>query len=211
MKDFAKIASPSHALTKNTQRFYWDDHCQQAFEHLKQILTEAPILAFSNYELPFYLHVDASAESLGATLEQQQNEFSRVIAYGGHELSPQEGNYSVTEREALVVLDGIKRFRRYLYGRKFYVITDYHSLRWLMNIKEPTGRLAKWSLEIQQYDFEIVYRSGRSNANADALSRYPYQSQTIAAISSAGFRAQEIFELQCQDPQVSLMISYLET
>ena len=189
VKDFAKIASPLHDLTKKAQRFYWDDDCQQAFEHLKQILTEAPILAFPNYELPFYIYVDASADGLGATQEQQQNEFSRVIAYGGCKLSAQERNYSSTEREALAVLDGIKRFLSYLYGRKFYVITDHHSLRWLMNIKEPTGRLARWSLEIQQYDFEIVHRSGRSNANADVLSTYPYQSQTIAAISSAGFRA----------------------
>ena len=51
------------------------------------------------------------------------------------------------EREALAVLDSMKRFRSYLYGRKFYVITDHHSLRWLMNIKELTGRLARWSLE----------------------------------------------------------------
>ena len=70
MKDFSKLASPLHALTKKAQGFHQDDHCQQAFEHLNQILTETPILDFLNYELSFYLHIDTSAESLGATLEQ---------------------------------------------------------------------------------------------------------------------------------------------
>ena len=70
------------------------------------------------------------------------------------------------------MLDGIKRYRHYMYGRKFFIITDQHSLKWLMNIKEPTGRLACWSLEIQQYNFEIIHRARRSNENSDTLSRY---------------------------------------
>ena len=110
IKDFAKIASPLNALTKKTSVFSWDSHCDEAFEALKQRLTQAPILAYPNYELPFYLYVDASLDALGATLGQVVEKLDVVVAYGGGKLFPQERNYSATEREALAVLDGIKHF-----------------------------------------------------------------------------------------------------
>ena len=198
-----------NALTKKTSVFSWDSHCDEAFEALKQLLTQAPILAYPNYELPFYLYVDASLDALGATLGQVVGKLDVVVAYGGHKLSPQERNYSATEREALAVLDGIKHFRTYLYGHKFFIVTDHHALKWLMNIKEPTGRLAHWSLEIQQHDFEVIYCAGRLNGNADALSRYPYESLAVAAMSSMSHRAEEIRELQNRDPQIAAMIDYL--
>ena len=196
MQDFAKIASPLNALTRKTSVFSWDSRCQQAFETLKQFLTQAPILAYPNYNLPFYLYVDAIAEALGCMLGQKIDDREVGIAYGGRKLSPQERNYSATEREALSVLEGIKHFRTYLYGRKFFIVTDHHSLRWLMNIKEPTGRLARWSLAIQQYDFEILHRARRLHDNADALSRYPYDDLSIAALSTDKSRSTEISELQ---------------
>ena len=80
-----------------------------------------------------------------------------------------------------------------------------------MNIKEPTGRLARWSLEIQQYNFEIIHRAGRSNGNADTLSRYPYDDLKIASFSTPGFKVDEIFELQRCDPTVGAIIAYFES
>ena len=79
-------------------------------------------------------------------------------------------NYSTTEREALAVIFGIKKFEPYLYGRKFVLHTDHHSLKWLMSISDPCGRLARWSLLVQQYDFEIRHHPGAAHANADAPS-----------------------------------------
>ena len=78
-----------------------------------------------------------------------------------------------------------------------------------MNIKEPTGRLARWSLEIQQYDFEVIHRARRLNGNADALSCYSYESLAIAAMSSTSYRAEEIREFQNRDPQIAAMTDYL--
>ena len=88
VKDFAKIASPLNALTKETSVFWWDSHCDEAFEALKQRLTQSPILACPNYELPFYLYVDASLDALGATLGQVQRKLDVVVAYDGHKLPP---------------------------------------------------------------------------------------------------------------------------
>ena len=78
-----------------------------------------------------------------------------------------------------------------------------------MNIKEPTGRLGRWSLEIQQYDFEVIPRAGRLNGNADVLSRYPYESLAIVAMSSTSYRAEDIREFQNRDPRIAAMIDYL--
>ena len=87
-----------------------------------------------------------------------------------------ETRYSTTEREALAVVDDIKCYQPYLSCNKFYVHTDHGSLAWLMKVKDPTGRLARWALQLQQYDFEIIHRPGVQNGAADALSRRCYPS-----------------------------------
>ena len=139
------------------------------------------------------------------------------MAYGGRELNNAEKRYSTTEREALAVVDGIKRYQPYLHGRKFFVHTDHSSLSWLMNVKDPTGRLARWALQLQQYDFDIVYRPGPSNNNADALSRRSYSSTTVSGLSPpmASIRhpcpaPPQLTKLQREDRDLFAIIEYLE-
>lgn len=84
-----------------------------------------------------------------------------------------------------------------------------HAVRWLMNIREPTGRLARWAILLQQYDFDIVHRSGSSNGNADALSRREYDA-IIAAFDTSGVQTEKIKELQRRDPALADIIEYLE-
>ena len=210
VKNFAKMASPLHELTTKGTKFVWTDTCQNAFDALKTALTEAPILSYPDFTQPFLLSTDASDDALGMVLGQKQNGREVVIAYGGRKLNPAERNYSVTEREALAVVAGIRHFQHYLYGRKFTVFTDHNAVRWLMNIREPTGRLARWALVLQQYDFEIVHRAGKNNGNADALSRRPYQ-PTLAALDCPGVQTDKIRELQRRDPPLADIINYLET
>ena len=179
VKDFAKIAGPLHELTKKGLKFQWTNECQAAFDLLKTALTQAPILAYPDFTLPFDLYVDASDDALDMVLGQIHSGREVIISYRGRKLLPAEKNYSVTEREALAAVAGVKYFQPYLYGRKFTIHTDHNAVRWLMNIREPTGRLARWALLLQQYDFEIVHRSGKSNGNADALSRREYDSLVL--------------------------------
>ena len=122
-------------------------------------------------------------------------------------------NYSTTEREALAVIFGIKKFEPYLYGRKFVLHTDHHSLKWLMSISDPSGRLARWSLLVQQYDFEIRHHPGAAHANADAPSCRPYTlpSPSISAYDVPGLQTPRVRDLQRHDPDLSDLVQYLET
>lgn len=173
VSDFSTIVAPLTKLLKKRISWSWTDEQENSFQKLKTVLSSAPILARPNFTLPFVLQTDASNTGLGAVLTQIQDGEERVIAYSSRTLSRTEQNYSVTEKECLAVLFGIERNRHYLEGYTFTVITDHASLKWLLNLKNPTGRLARWSLRLQPFDFKIEYRKGKLNAVADALSRIP--------------------------------------
>ena len=203
---------PLNKLTRKHVHILWDSECDIAFSTLKSALISAPILAYPDFSIPFELHTDASSTGIGFALCQIQGGRNRAIAYGGRNLNPAERNYSTTEREALAVVEGIKKFRNYLYGHKFTIYTDHNALRWLMSIKDPNGRLARWALFIQQYDFTIVYKAGRENSDADALSRRCYTTTpTRNAYESAGVPVDRIREFQRNDAVLADLISCIET
>ena len=228
VKDFANIASPLNHLTRKNVRFSWSSDCEIAFAELKSRLCSPPILAYPNFDLPFHLYTDASQYALGFILGQVVDGKEVVLAYGGRELSDAEKKYSTTEREALAVVDGIKRYQPYLTGQSFFVHTDHGSLSWLMKVKDPTGRLARWALQLQQYDFQIIHRSGSSNGNADALSRRPYStpvnslssehlvsvadiSVPLAVIDHPCPPPETLYKLQREDSNLIDIINYLES
>lgn len=91
-------------------------------------------------------------------LTQKLDGAERVIAYASRHLNGAEKNYSATEKESLAIIWGIRQMRPYPEGYEFIVITDHLSLKWLNSIDSPTGRLALWALELQQYTFSVKYR-----------------------------------------------------
>lgn len=132
-----------------------------------------------------------------------------VIDYGGRQLLPAGRNYLVTERETLGLVSAICHFRSYLYGTHFKVFTDHSAVRWLMQLKKPSGRLVRCAFLLQQYDIEIIHRAGSSNGNANCLSRRCYE-PLVAALDSPGVQVEKVRELQRQDPALSDIINYLE-
>ncbi|KAL7726137.1 hypothetical protein ACLKA6_002607 [Drosophila palustris] len=115
----------------------------------------------------FVLQTDASDCGLGAVLTQQHQGAERVIAYVSRRLVKAEENYSATEKECLAIVWAIRKLRCYLEGYRFDVVTDHHD--------NPTGQIARWALELQQYQFDIHYRRGKQNVVADALTRQPLE------------------------------------
>lgn len=172
---FSKTAAPLNNLLKKDTRWTWKEPQQTAFNELKQTLTAAPILQHPDFEKPFYLQTDASNYGIGACLFQKDGDKERVVEYASRTLSDVEKRYSVSEKECLAIVDNIERFRHYLEGYHFFVITDHQSLKWFNALKNPNGRLSRWAMKLQQYDFEISYRRGTLNTVADALSRQPVE------------------------------------
>ncbi|UYV81129.1 hypothetical protein LAZ67_20000122 [Cordylochernes scorpioides] len=173
IKGFSKIADPLTSLIKKNVPFTWTENQEKAFQTLKVALINPPILGHFDPNAITYIHTDASNIGLGATLVQKFGDKEKVISYLSRTLSKPEQNYSTTEKECLAVVWSMSKLRPYLYGRHFKIVTDHHALCWLKNLKDPTGRLARWALKIQEYNFEIIHKSGKKHLDADGLSRGP--------------------------------------
>ena len=171
VKNFSAIAAPLFVLMKKGVRFKWTAECQQAFDSLKLKLMTEPILALPNDEGTYVLDTDASDLGLGAVLSQEQFGTEKVIAYASRTLNAAELKYETTRKELLALVYGLKQFRQYLTGRHFVIRTDHAALSWLRRTPEPMPQLARWLTFIEEFDYEVVHRKGRSHANADGLSR----------------------------------------
>jgi len=160
------------------------------FERLKELLTTAPILTYSRFGPgeEFVLETDASLEGLGAVLSQKQGDGCvHPIAYASRSLQPHQCNYRITELETLGVVWASKHFRPYLLGHHCLVLTDHSACISLLNASRPSAKLARWAMMIQELDLEIRHRPGRTNLNADALSRNPECDQASHVCEAAVF------------------------
>ena len=128
------------------------------------------------------MHTDASDVALGGVLSQVQDGLEKPIAYWSRQLSKAERNYSTIEREALAVVSAIKEFYPYLYGFSFTLVTDHDPLTSLKRLKDVGGRLNRWLLFLQQFQYRIVYKPGKGHTNADTLSRIPYPEALVVTI-----------------------------
>lgn len=131
VENFSERARPLTQLTSKKAKWRWTDEEQEAFTSLKNALTTAPILACPDFNKTFLLQTDASETGLGAVLTQYHGNQERVVAYASRTINGAEKNYSVTEKECLAVVWGIRKMRAYLEGYHFIVITDHQALKWL--------------------------------------------------------------------------------
>ena len=170
---FAAIARPLTSLTKKEIPFNWGEEQASSFNALKEALTSAPVLAHPKYDLPMEIFPDACGYGIGGILAQRIEETERPVAYASRLLTKSETNYSITEKECLALVWCLSKFRCFVWGCRVKVVTDHQALCWLMSKRDLAGRLARWSLSLQEYDITIVYRSGKTHDNADCLSRNP--------------------------------------
>ena len=178
---FAKIAAPLHSLIKKNSPFCWTSTCDNAFCKLKELLRDAPVLAYPCFGLSeeFVIETDASTVGLGAVLAQKQPDGTvHPIAYTSRSLQPAERNYGISELETLGLIWAVKHFRPYILGCPCTVYTDHAACLSLLSSRNPSTKLVRWALTIQEMNFTIKHRSGKKNANADALSRNPTIEET---------------------------------
>lgn len=171
IRDFSKITQPLTACLKKGKKIVLSDDYRLAFEKCKELLVNAPLLQFPDFTKPFVLTTDASNVAIGAVLSQGLIGSDKPIAYASRTLNDAETRYSTIEKELLAIVWATKHFRPYLYGRKFTIYTDHRPLAWLKTIKEPNSKLTRWKLRLEEFDYDIVYKNGKQNTNADALSR----------------------------------------
>ena len=173
VEGFADIAKPLHQLTEGKVKYQWTPECEASWRKLKAALCSSPVLAYPQQQGLYILDTDASNSAIGCVLSQIQNGQERVIEYFSKVLSKPERNYCVTRKELLAIVKSVNQFHKYLYGQHFKIRTDHAALKWLLQLKTPEGQLARWIERLQQYDFRIEHRPGKSHKNADALSRRP--------------------------------------
>lgn len=194
IKNFAQIAAPLNSMMWGTSKrrsqpvagkqvgWAWGAAQEAAFKKLKESLLQAPILAYADFQLPFVLYTDASQTGLGAVLAQVQEGRERVISYASRSLRPTERNdknYSSFKLELLALKWAIvEKFREYLAVSPFTVFTDNNPLAHL-NTANLGAVEQRWAAQLAGFQFEVRYRPGRTNGNADALSRWPVHETSV--------------------------------
>ena len=115
--------------------------------------------------------------AIGAVLSQFQEEKLCTIAYASRSLNKAERKYCVTRKELLAIVNFVQHFRHYLLGRRFKIRSDHQPLKWMFNLRDPSGQVARWLEILSAYQFQVEYRPGKKHNNADGLSRRPWDPQ----------------------------------
>ena len=152
--------------------FSWSPERQGAFEELKPALAKAPILSPPDWKKEFHVTLDDFGWCLGAILWQyDEGKRESPMYYASRKMSRAERKYTTMEREALAVVYACKKFRHYLLGYRIVFHTDHDSLKYLVNKLDLSRRIARWILLLQEFNYEVVVKLGKTNLNVDFLSR----------------------------------------
>lgn len=172
--NFAVIARPLTELTKKNAQWTWGDAQIKSFEVLKHKLCSKPVLAIYDPTLPIEIHTDACKLGIAGILMQQQNDNTlRPVMYFSRVTTREESVYHSYELETLALVESLRRFRVYIFGKRVRVVTDCTAVRSTLTKRDLVPRIARWWLLIQDFDITIDYRPGERMKHVDALSRNP--------------------------------------
>lgn len=189
--DLSTAASPLYALLQKSAKWNWTKSCENSFNSLRRAITADSVLIAYSSELPLVLECDASPTGIGCALSHVTVEGTRrPIAFASKTLTASEKNYSQIEREGLALVFGVKKFHRYLFGRKFILVTDHKPLLMVMGPKGhiasvSSSRLHRWAVILSAYDFNLEFRPTEKHANVDYLSRFSLPDTTDPCLDSS--------------------------
>ena len=182
LPNLSTVLEPLHKLLRkgDGKKFEWSDQQEEAFQASKELLIKAPVLAHYDPNKPLRLTVDSSSYGVGAVLSHDNH----PIAYKSRKLTKAEQNYAQLDKEALAIAFGIKKFHKYVFGRKFTIVTDHKPLLGLLGERKcipamTSPRLQRFALTLSGYDYNLIHQPGKSIANADGLSRLPLDEVVI--------------------------------
>ncbi|XP_022007185.1 uncharacterized protein LOC110906345 [Helianthus annuus] len=203
IRHYATIAGPlTDLLCKDA--FTWNETTHSAFTTLKQLLGSTPVLRLPDFSKPFFIETDASGVGIGAILSQDKH----PLAYYSKKLCPRMQQASTYHREMYAITQAISKWRQYLLGNKFTILTDQQSLKNLQHQVIQTPEQQKWLGKLLGFDFDILYRPGKLNTAADALSRMP-DSQLLALSSQEPSLLKDIHRANLSDSEAQTIIHQL--
>lgn len=171
MTDLLPGTSSKKNKKKEAKEWKWTYKEQEVFNNLKVILTNPPILAYPDFTKAFELHTDASCSGLGAVLYQD----GHVISFASRSLNKSERNYSAFKLEFLALKWAItEKFKDYLAINHFTVFTDNNPLTYIFTSAKLDATGHRWASALSGFNFDLKYRAGSKNTDADAMSRLPY-------------------------------------
>jgi hypothetical protein len=171
IEDYSKITLPLTELTKDEVAWTWGAPQQAAFDELKRLLSGAPVLKLADPERPYTIHCDASGYAVGSVLMQDQGNGLQPVSFISTKMKDAETRYAPHEQELLSLVYACKKWRHYLHGRQFTILSDHRSLQHFTTQPLLSARQARWKDLLAEFDFIIQYIEGPKNVVADALSR----------------------------------------
>ncbi|GKC95235.1 retrotransposon-related protein [Tanacetum coccineum] len=207
IKNYAVVAQPLTSLLKKNA-FQWTEHATQSFQALKRAMIKAPVLKLPNFDEPFVVETDASGIGIGAVLQQGGHH----VAYLSKTLAPKHHALSSYEMELLAVIMTLDRWRGYLLDRHFQIKTDHFSLKYFLDQRITTPFQSKWLPKLLGYDYEILYKKGKENQVADALSRTSHGGELSSMVVTTIFSGlvEEVQKSYEQDSQMQLLIEKVQ-
>lgn len=172
--NFALYSIHLTRLTRKNSQFKWSEDCEKAFNYLKNSLLDPKILKYPDFNKQFCITTDASKIACGAVLSQEYDGLQFPVAFASKTFTKGESNKSVIEQELTAIHWAVQFFKPYIYGTKFLIKSDHKPLTYLFALKNPSSKLTRMRLDLEEFDFDIEYIKGKDNCGADALSRIDF-------------------------------------
>ena len=228
LPNLSTILAPLHGLLEKGKSWKWTEEHQESFTKSKELLKSSGLLVHYDSGKDLLLACDASPYGLGLVLSHRMaDNTERPIAFASRSLTSAEKNYSQLDKEALAIVFGVRKFHQYLYGRQFTILTDHKPLERVFNPDKTTpqmaaARIQRWALILAAYTYNIQYKEGSQNANADAFSRLPLSDtptstpvpgETILLmelLENTPVRAEEIKKWTRRSPGLARVLNFIK-